>query len=253
MSKFVGGGPCALQSLQPCSSARDLCALALMYRRVACLSWLCIGVLRDCETIAVRAVAFELDPVSFRSTSTVSRAGEFTSMVFTCAAVLLLRGQQAMQTCRRVPRHGEKMGTATDAGRRRGSAAPSYDPKRSNLVCGYHAFDVIKTYIDVPYMLASSKYIGLRRIGFIGGVLMATRTHDRMPVEVETPLGKRKRDTVLPPAPAVDEFTTTFTAARPYISEFCFVYSLFRPRAAPLHMCSSSTASRDMANATEPL
>ena len=50
------------------------------------------------------------------------------------------------------------------------------------------------------------------------------------------PLEKRKLAAVWPPAPVVDEFTATFPAARPYISEFCFVYSfLFRPHAVPLN------------------
>ena len=78
----MGGGAIVLcrrysGAVLVCASFR---ALALMCRRVACLWWLCISVLRGCEPINVRAVAFELDPVSFRSTRTVSRTGEFASM-----------------------------------------------------------------------------------------------------------------------------------------------------------------------------
>ena len=63
---------------------------------------------------------------------------------------------------------------------------------------------------------------GLRRVDFIEGV----RPPGDADARGDASRGRdAARDAVLPPAPVVDEFTTTSTAARPYISEFYFVYS----------------------------
>jgi hypothetical protein len=120
-----------------------------------------------------------------------------------------------------------QMETAVEGARQSGRGSLSYDFQRSRAVCDHHVFDVIAAHIVEPVKQASSKVEGLSRRDFVNAVLKATGTHDTQHVQ-ETPLGKRKRVTLEPAAAAaadVDVLTATFTAARPYISRYCFVYS----------------------------
>ena len=97
--------------------------------------------------------SFELDPVSFHSTRTVSRAGDLTSMP---QRVPLCCHPECSTQCNLAGGYRimeRQLDGGTDAERWRDSAAPSYDPKakRSSLMCGHHSSVVINTYIGVPF------------------------------------------------------------------------------------------------------
>jgi hypothetical protein len=64
----------------------------------------------------------------------------------------------------------------------------------------------------------------------IRGVLMVTGTHEKSPINEDEPLEARSARVSLPQKPTADGakkdvLTKTFTVARPYISDACFVYA----------------------------
>ena len=79
----------------------------------------------------------------------------------------------------------------------------------------------------------------LKRRDFIRGVLMVTGTHESSPSNEEEAPGKRPRVSVEPRTAAVDVLSDTFKAARPYITNFCFVYAFMLTLLRAVLICNN--------------
>ena len=95
-----------------------------------------------------------------------------------------------------------------------------FDDESEPLVCADHAFHVIKAHADEAVHSATSKNMIKRE--FVQDMLMATGSHEVSPLAEVTATIRRPK---MAAEPEEDELTKTFKAARPYISDDCFIYS----------------------------
>jgi hypothetical protein len=114
----------------------------------------------------------------------------------------------------------------------------SYDLKRSRVVCDHHVFDVIKAPLKDLYLDATGNDFMDRR-DFIRAVLMVTGTHKSSPSNVEETPAKRPRVSIAPGSVVTDVLSDTFKAARPYITNFCFVYAFMLTLLRAVLICNN--------------